>query len=308
MATLVAGGDFPDLLYLIPQLYPQLEEFIIQGAFADVTQYLDGDAQVGLPQPRQLPRARLDELQAERRPLRRAQPDLPQRQRPLVPPRLAGNRRPRRAGQRPRVPGDAPAVHHRRHLRQLLRAARCRLAALHQRHVPRPRPGQRDRRLRLGRQPGRHLHPHDRDARVPPGPGVRARSLGRRRLPPRFPHPDQHRGPRAAHRRLVGSGPNAFVLLPVHPRRGGQDQPGRPDQRTHPAGPRRRRRRRLQDQGLLRLLGAPGRAGRGRRPDRGAARRSPTTSPPRSAARSTSSSSSGSRASTTRSTTTAPAP
>ncbi len=49
MATMAAGGDFPDLLYLLPLLYPQLEEFMIQGAFADVTQYLDGDAKSAFP-------------------------------------------------------------------------------------------------------------------------------------------------------------------------------------------------------------------------------------------------------------------
>lgn len=44
MATTIAGGDFPDLMMLLGLLYPPLNEFIIQGAFTDVTSYLEGDA------------------------------------------------------------------------------------------------------------------------------------------------------------------------------------------------------------------------------------------------------------------------
>ncbi|MGH2562341.1 MAG: extracellular solute-binding protein [Thermomicrobiales bacterium] len=44
MATIIAGGDFPDLLFVLGLLYPQASEFKIQGAFTDLTPYLDGDA------------------------------------------------------------------------------------------------------------------------------------------------------------------------------------------------------------------------------------------------------------------------
>jgi putative aldouronate transport system substrate-binding protein len=49
MATMIAGGDFPDLLFILDLLYPQASEFKIQGAFTDVTQYLDGDARQAFP-------------------------------------------------------------------------------------------------------------------------------------------------------------------------------------------------------------------------------------------------------------------
>ncbi len=49
MATMIAGGDFPDLLFVLDLLYPQASEFKIQGAFTDVTGYLDGDARQAFP-------------------------------------------------------------------------------------------------------------------------------------------------------------------------------------------------------------------------------------------------------------------
>lgn len=49
MATIIAGGDFPDLLFVLDLLYPQASEFKIQGAFTDVTSYLDGDARQAFP-------------------------------------------------------------------------------------------------------------------------------------------------------------------------------------------------------------------------------------------------------------------
>ncbi len=49
MATMIAGGDFPDLVFLLALLYPQISEFQVQGAFTDVTQYLDGDARNAFP-------------------------------------------------------------------------------------------------------------------------------------------------------------------------------------------------------------------------------------------------------------------
>jgi putative aldouronate transport system substrate-binding protein len=49
MATTIAGGDFPDLMHVFTLLYPQATEFQIQGAFADLTQYLDGDARNVFP-------------------------------------------------------------------------------------------------------------------------------------------------------------------------------------------------------------------------------------------------------------------
>jgi len=49
MATMIAGGDFPDLLFVLDLLYPQASEFKIQGAFTDVTAYLDGDARQAFP-------------------------------------------------------------------------------------------------------------------------------------------------------------------------------------------------------------------------------------------------------------------
>ncbi|MGH2533125.1 MAG: extracellular solute-binding protein [Thermomicrobiales bacterium] len=44
MSTIIAGGDFPDLLFVLGLLYPQASEFKVQGAFTDLTPYLDGDA------------------------------------------------------------------------------------------------------------------------------------------------------------------------------------------------------------------------------------------------------------------------
>lgn len=49
MATMIAGGDFPDLLFVLDLLYPQASEFKIQGAFTDVTGYLDGDTRQAFP-------------------------------------------------------------------------------------------------------------------------------------------------------------------------------------------------------------------------------------------------------------------
>lgn len=49
MATMVAGGDFPDLVFVLDLLYPQASEFKVQGAFTDVTAYLDGDARQAFP-------------------------------------------------------------------------------------------------------------------------------------------------------------------------------------------------------------------------------------------------------------------
>lgn len=49
MATMIAGGDFPDLLFVLDLLYPQASEFKIQGAFTNVTGYLDGDARQAFP-------------------------------------------------------------------------------------------------------------------------------------------------------------------------------------------------------------------------------------------------------------------
>ena len=44
MSTMIAGGDFPDLVFILGLLYPQATEFMLQGAFTDLTSYLDGDA------------------------------------------------------------------------------------------------------------------------------------------------------------------------------------------------------------------------------------------------------------------------
>ena len=49
MATTIAGGDFPDLMHVFALLYPQANEFQIQGAFADLTPYLDGEARAAFP-------------------------------------------------------------------------------------------------------------------------------------------------------------------------------------------------------------------------------------------------------------------
>jgi len=49
MATTFAGGDFPDLIFALGLLYPQLPEFQVQGAFVDLTQYLDGEARQAFP-------------------------------------------------------------------------------------------------------------------------------------------------------------------------------------------------------------------------------------------------------------------
>ncbi len=44
MATMIAGGDFPDLLFGLGLLYPQMNEFKVQGAFTDLTQYLSDES------------------------------------------------------------------------------------------------------------------------------------------------------------------------------------------------------------------------------------------------------------------------
>jgi putative aldouronate transport system substrate-binding protein len=49
MATMIAGGDFPDLVFVLDLLYPQASEFKVQGAFTDLTGYLDGDARQAFP-------------------------------------------------------------------------------------------------------------------------------------------------------------------------------------------------------------------------------------------------------------------
>ncbi len=49
MATMIAGGDFPDLLFVLDLLYPQAAEFKVQGAFTDLTEYLDGDGRNAFP-------------------------------------------------------------------------------------------------------------------------------------------------------------------------------------------------------------------------------------------------------------------
>ena len=42
-------ATFPDLVFVLDLLYPQASEFKVQGAFTDVTQYLDGDARQAFP-------------------------------------------------------------------------------------------------------------------------------------------------------------------------------------------------------------------------------------------------------------------
>lgn len=49
MATMIAGGDFPDLLSLYELFYPQFTEFMLQGAFTDVMPYLNADARGEYP-------------------------------------------------------------------------------------------------------------------------------------------------------------------------------------------------------------------------------------------------------------------
>ena len=49
MATTFAGGDFPDLMNVYTLLYPQVSEFTVQGAFLDVTDYLDGAGRAAFP-------------------------------------------------------------------------------------------------------------------------------------------------------------------------------------------------------------------------------------------------------------------
>lgn len=49
MATMIAGGDFPDLLSLYELFYPQFTEFMLQGAFTDVMPHLSGDALATYP-------------------------------------------------------------------------------------------------------------------------------------------------------------------------------------------------------------------------------------------------------------------
>ncbi|MGH2533126.1 MAG: extracellular solute-binding protein [Thermomicrobiales bacterium] len=49
MATVFAGGDFPDLMHVFTLLYPQVSEFMVQGAFTDVTSYLDGESRAAFP-------------------------------------------------------------------------------------------------------------------------------------------------------------------------------------------------------------------------------------------------------------------
>ena len=49
MATTFAGGDFPDLMFALGLLYPQLPEFQVQGAFVDLTEALDGEARQTYP-------------------------------------------------------------------------------------------------------------------------------------------------------------------------------------------------------------------------------------------------------------------
>jgi putative aldouronate transport system substrate-binding protein len=49
MATMIAGGDFPDMVFLLGLLYPQISEFKVQGAFTDLTPFLDGEARSAFP-------------------------------------------------------------------------------------------------------------------------------------------------------------------------------------------------------------------------------------------------------------------
>ena len=49
MATLFAGGDLPDLINVYTLLSPQQAEFMVQGAYLDLTEYLDGDARQAFP-------------------------------------------------------------------------------------------------------------------------------------------------------------------------------------------------------------------------------------------------------------------
>ncbi|MGH2562342.1 MAG: extracellular solute-binding protein [Thermomicrobiales bacterium] len=49
MATAFAGGEFPDLMHVFTLLYPQVSEFVVQGAFTDVTAYLDGGGRAAFP-------------------------------------------------------------------------------------------------------------------------------------------------------------------------------------------------------------------------------------------------------------------
>lgn len=49
MATMIAGGDFPDMVFILELLYPQATEFMIQGAFADLTDVLSEDARAAYP-------------------------------------------------------------------------------------------------------------------------------------------------------------------------------------------------------------------------------------------------------------------
>ena len=49
MATMFAGGDLPDLLHVFTLLSPQQAEFMVQGAYTDLTPYLDGEARQAFP-------------------------------------------------------------------------------------------------------------------------------------------------------------------------------------------------------------------------------------------------------------------
>ncbi len=55
MATAFAGGDFPDIMHVITLAYPQISEFMLQGAFTDITSYLDGDARHTFPNLNAMP-------------------------------------------------------------------------------------------------------------------------------------------------------------------------------------------------------------------------------------------------------------
>ena len=55
MAATFAGGDYPDLMNVYTLLYPQVSEFTVQGAFLDLTDYLDDAGRAAFPNLNQLP-------------------------------------------------------------------------------------------------------------------------------------------------------------------------------------------------------------------------------------------------------------
>ncbi len=55
MATTFASGDFPDLMNVYTLLYPQVSEYTVQGAFLDVTDYLDDAGRAAFPNLQRFP-------------------------------------------------------------------------------------------------------------------------------------------------------------------------------------------------------------------------------------------------------------